>query len=351
MDNNNINHRLINLYHNLLQYTFVSFSQTIDTIQQIQSSIREISNNMNQANTNTNTNTNRFNRTRRARTQPNLTLNTNRNNSRDQELINELNQINDLVSQVSNLNNNEVSRINIGNSRNRMYYGGMVGDLYDNRNNTEMMYSLQPSNRTREISNTYHNELIYNYLRRVNNANTRIYENLSPVVVRPTREQIDNATEIIQYNDSLETTVCPITQESFAENENLRRIYHCGHYFNEEALNRWFTSSVFCPLCRYDIRNYNSNTSPDNSNNSLNYVSDISVNENVNEEHRENNNNVFLENLTDHLLNSLTSYMQTADLSSTQLRDLNMPTAVNLEYIIQPLSTGRLNIDISNNLS
>ena len=46
-------------------------------------------------------------------------------------------------------------------------------------------------------------------------------------------------------------------------------IRFCGHIFYTEQLNTWFTSNCRCPVCRYDIRNYNSTNSLDNSPNLL----------------------------------------------------------------------------------
>ena len=34
----------------------------------------------------------------------------------------------------------------------------------------------------------------------------------------------------------------------------------CGHIFKTEDLNTWFRSNCKCPICRYDIRNYNSSS-------------------------------------------------------------------------------------------
>lgn len=76
------------------------------------------------------------------------------------------------------------------------------------------------------------------------------------VVVRPTAEQIAYSTEIIEYHDvsGNPNTSCPITMNEFTEGESVMRIKHCGHMFKEEALVRWFTTNVKCPMCRYDIR-------------------------------------------------------------------------------------------------
>ena len=41
-------------------------------------------------------------------------------------------------------------------------------------------------------------------------------------------------------------------------------IRFCGHIFSTGSLNTWFTTNCRCPVCRYDIRNYNSNNSVGN---------------------------------------------------------------------------------------
>jgi hypothetical protein len=75
------------------------------------------------------------------------------------------------------------------------------------------------------------------------------------VIVRPTQEQIQSATQFISYNsDNVTQTRCPITLEDFEDGEMVRRIVHCGHTFCETAIQNWFHSNVRCPVCRYDIR-------------------------------------------------------------------------------------------------
>ena len=91
--------------------------------------------------------------------------------------------------------------------------------------------------------------------------------NLSPVSVRPSREQITNAVETINFNNSIQHSTCPITQTPFQNGESISRIIHCGHCFNTEALNNWFGRSVLCPMCRYDIREYTQNNNIHRNNN------------------------------------------------------------------------------------
>ena len=83
------------------------------------------------------------------------------------------------------------------------------------------------------------------------------------VVVRPTTEQILNATEEITFElpnvvNGLSTSHsrCPITLEDFTDGELVTRIRHCGHTFQQHAIANWFNSNVRCPVCRYDIREW-----------------------------------------------------------------------------------------------
>ena len=82
---------------------------------------------------------------------------------------------------------------------------------------------------------------------------------LAPVPVLPSHSEIINATEAIHFRnlESGHNQTCPITQQPFHENDRIIQIIPCGHCFNQRALLRWFEQSVRCPVCRYDIREYN----------------------------------------------------------------------------------------------
>jgi len=94
----------------------------------------------------------------------------------------------------------------------------------------------------------------------------RVFED---VIVRPSEQQITNATQIIDYSSENEynNMNCPITLDEFTEGEQICRIRHCGHIFKEQALRNWFQRNVRCPVCRYDIRNYIPTNTTDSSNN------------------------------------------------------------------------------------
>jgi len=97
---------------------------------------------------------------------------------------------------------------------------------------------------------------------------TNIFSNLfqsffDPVVIYPTVSQIETATRRVLYRDIVSpiNSSCPISMDTFNDNETVTIIRHCGHIFNSDELATWFQSNCRCPVCRYDIRNFNRNTS------------------------------------------------------------------------------------------
>lgn len=82
---------------------------------------------------------------------------------------------------------------------------------------------------------------------------------LRPVEVFPTPSQIESATRQVRFCDIITplNLRCPISMENFSDNDIVTVIRHCGHIFQRESLQSWFQSSCRCPVCRYDIRDYN----------------------------------------------------------------------------------------------
>lgn len=95
---------------------------------------------------------------------------------------------------------------------------------------------------------------------------------LEDVVVYPSTQQLNRATEIIVFNRDgfYNNTTCPITLEPFIDGEQVCRIKHCSHIFKRDAIINWFSRNVRCPVCRYDIRDYRVDAAiieePDNEN-------------------------------------------------------------------------------------
>ena len=135
------------------------------------------------------------------------------------------------------------------------------------------------------------------------------------VVVRPTQTQINNATEIITYTPEICThTQCPITLEEFQTGDILRRIIECGHAFREPAINNWFTTSVRCPACRYDIRDYIAGDISANdisaNNISANNITDISNNT------QNDFTNIMSQTMQTNISNFIQNFLQNPDMSN-----------------------------------
>lgn len=150
--------------------------------------------------------------------------------------------------------------------------------------------------------------------------NTTSFQN---VVVYPTAEQINRATETLIYSSysNLPHNTCPISLEDFQEGEQLRRITHCGHIFNENNFNTWFSRNVRCPVCRHDIRevqDISNNTIPTSpiTENNINTDPSNNLNENIVRTLSSTFNNIFdsSTNLALHLEIPL-EYTETYDMS------------------------------------
>jgi hypothetical protein len=144
----------------------------------------------------------------------------------------------------------------------------------------------------------------------VNNNNSNITNNLSrilssfldPVNIVPTQVQIENATRNITYGDILDpiNSSCPISLEQFTDSSVVTMIRHCRHIFNTNSLMAWFNNSCKCPICRYDIRNYNSNNSNRNNN-----TNNVNINNNNSNDDGNNNDDIDGNNDNDNNDNSL----------------------------------------------
>lgn len=78
----------------------------------------------------------------------------------------------------------------------------------------------------------------------------------SPVIVRPTPDMINRATEELLGTQVPENTICTICQDTITSLTTtlVRKLRHCGHYYHRGCIDEWFNRSVLCPTCRHDIR-------------------------------------------------------------------------------------------------
>ena len=144
------------------------------------------------------------------------------------------------------------------------------------------------------------------------------------VIVAPTREQIDAATTVFTYNQTIELLNhrCPISLADFEEGDEIRQIIHCGHCFCEETIQGWFRTNVRCPICRYDIREYSNQETE--SERQQPEQSRRSVNDNMqNMQHITNN---MFDGLTASLANILNNYLDNeTDISNNLTYTFEVP--------------------------
>jgi len=143
-----------------------------------------------------------------------------------------------------------------------------------------------------------------------------------PVEVYPTQSQIENATRNVQYCDIINPVnrSCPISLDTFTDSDMVSVIRFCGHIFKPDQLITWFRSNCRCPICRYDIRNYNANT----SSSLFSESTDVDISNNLT---NENNSEERTQATTNSLSNSLTSYLDlildTTNIDFSETTDAN----------------------------
>ena len=81
---------------------------------------------------------------------------------------------------------------------------------------------------------------------------------ISAVRVRPSWRQIRDGTQQRVFRDITNPSqfICPIDRGPLEPDDHVLQIIHCRHIFRESSLRRHFRGSPRCPLCRYDIRDY-----------------------------------------------------------------------------------------------
>lgn len=139
---------------------------------------------------------------------------------------------------------------------------------------------------------------------------------LQPVEIYPTPSQVETASRITNYGNILRpvNTSCPISLEPFQDNDIVTVIRYCGHIFNTDEINVWFRSNCRCPVCRYDIRNYNpatyidtsSNNYPLPASNNLSQSEDIERNIDNEESNLDSTNTTNSQVNTEDMINTLT---------------------------------------------
>lgn len=79
---------------------------------------------------------------------------------------------------------------------------------------------------------------------------TPVLNFMDPVTVAPTQQQLQNA--LIPANAA--SGQCSICQDPLSDGGPTVSLRNCLHTFHRHCADSWYSRSVFCPLCRNDIR-------------------------------------------------------------------------------------------------
>jgi len=203
----------------------------------------------------------------------------NQTNTHITRLLNTLDDIRNNINTLIGNNmgrNNQSNRSSIRPNRNNQQHnlnpGANLNSGRGSRNEPYIHYDYNnPIERSTYITE-FMNDVITN-----NTANMRRHDNnphitdflttfFNSVPVRPTQEQINNASRLVRFN-SIQTpnsSSCAISLEPFASEDNVQQLNHCGHIFFPDQFNQWFSNNVRCPVCRHDIRSATATASPVN---------------------------------------------------------------------------------------
>jgi len=318
--NRNVTDRLLTMYDNMLESSVHSYIQLNTNIRTVESGLREILSH-----------------------QRNVNYNNRSRNFSNNEYRNPRHPLPEsLLREMSNYNNRPL---------NSSYRSYTRNDLNNNsrlplRQQRSRPSAAQPSRRHMVPNlDAESNDLLRAFFPNTF-TNTFTNEQLTPVIVRPTAEEIERISEIIPFSlaNSLNNRMCPITQRDFIESDVIIRLRGCGHCFLQQPVNSWFSRSVLCPVCRYDVRNYTSIN--DLSNNEQVIVEDEIdedvidedvIDEDVTDEESIYNSNDLISIMSSQLTQAITNQFTTGmDLSFNNLDNRGL----NLEYTIETPTGG-----------
>jgi hypothetical protein len=111
---------------------------------------------------------------------------------------------------------------------------------------------------------TTHEYNVRNYCRNNRNIDIQlVFDRLEFDLSNNVLNRIDISNQVIDISnvtykkfeeiENQNETVCPITQETFAPEDNVA-LLRCGHYFKKDAFLVWGRRSTSCPSCRAAFR-------------------------------------------------------------------------------------------------
>lgn len=143
--------------------------------------------------------------------------------------------------------NDDYQAVNREYSRNMMDYHRNVHQMLNIISNTYTNTPDPPRRTTNRNTDALEWELLSYY---INQFNNQMRDDVPPGL---TQEEINTATELVVYDNSMNERRCPITHDDFETGEQVCRIISCGHYFKTHAIYRWLQRNTLCPVCRHNL--------------------------------------------------------------------------------------------------
>lgn len=154
----------------------------------------------------------------------------------------------------NNINTQNNNNINQNNTNTQYEDDGEENDVSPSMIDTLILYLLEPSASSPLLRQPFSLRNILDP-----SAIALFNDNTPETPQIPTAEQIQNATEILIFDENDETNehdindVCSICMEAYRDGDVLYEINHCRHKFHKHELEHWFAQHNYCPCCRYSI--------------------------------------------------------------------------------------------------
>jgi hypothetical protein len=126
----------------------------------------------------------------------------------------------------------------------------LLGGLIESRNHFFRRYRTEATTRQFLVNEAHMIELISAASLTTMLTRLVVPPLMEPVVVAPSADQMAAAFQPVVRPEG----ACPICQEQFQDNSVVVRLRNCQHCFHRACASVWYSRSVYCPLCRNDIR-------------------------------------------------------------------------------------------------
>ena len=81
-----------------------------------------------------------------------------------------------------------------------------------------------------------------------------LLDNPLPTLTEELRDAGSMVSVVVASSEGEGGQCCSVCLDDLVANESVRTINRCQHMYHTGCLDKWFRSSVFCPVCKWDLR-------------------------------------------------------------------------------------------------